>query len=271
MPARAALRQAVKVAAAAADRLRPPGPGVVVLIYHRVGARTPVEVDLPAGLFEEQMAMLADSGRVATLDDALERLRSAPSTVPDPVAVTFDDGTQDFAEVAVPILAQHQIPATLYVATDFIEQGRSFPDDGRPLSWAALGDTLSTGLVTVGSHTHTHALLDRLDGERAEDELVRSVELIGDRLGVTARHFAYPKAVLGSAGAEDAVRRRFASAALGGGRPNPYGCDPYRLRRSAIQRLDGMRWFGHKVGGGMGLEESLRRQVNRIRYVGAPS
>src|SRR5688572_28036581 len=65
----AALRM-MKLAAAAADRLRPPPSGVVVLIYHRVGARTGVEVDLPASLFEEQVAALAESERVVTLDDA---------------------------------------------------------------------------------------------------------------------------------------------------------------------------------------------------------
>ena len=39
---------------------------------------------------------------------------------------------------------------------------------------------------------------------------------------MTARHFAYPKAVAGSIAADQAVRSRFASAALAGTRANPY-------------------------------------------------
>ena len=259
----------VKRIAVGVDRVRPARPGVVVLLYHRVGRRSPVEVDLPRGLFAEQMAALA--GRAVSLDAALEAVAGpAPHQGPDPVAITFDDGTADFVDEAVPVLVEHGVPALLYVATAFIEEGRSFPDAGAPASWAGLADAVSTGLVTIGSHTHTHALLDRAAPADVDRELDRSRALIEDRLGLTPDHFAYPKAVPGSPAAEASVRARFRSAALAGTRPNPYGAtDPYRLARSPIQLSDGMRWFGAKVDGGMVLEDRLRRILNRGRYAGA--
>jgi peptidoglycan/xylan/chitin deacetylase (PgdA/CDA1 family) len=129
---------------------------------------------------------------------------------------------------------------------------------------------LATGLVTIGSHTHTHALLDRLPVPLVADELDRSIELIGDRLGVRAEHFAYPKALPGSPGADAAVRQRFATAALARTRPNAYDqFDLHRLWRSPVQRSDGMRWFEQKAAGGMWAEDSLRRLVNRRRYARA--
>ena len=67
----------VKVTAEAADRVHRPERGVVVLIYHRVGRRSSIEVDLPAGLFDEQMAMLAAQVGPTTLDQALD-LVAAP-------------------------------------------------------------------------------------------------------------------------------------------------------------------------------------------------
>jgi peptidoglycan/xylan/chitin deacetylase (PgdA/CDA1 family) len=188
----------------------------------------------------------------------------------DPVVVTFDDGTADFVEHALPILERHRLPVTLYAATAFIDEGRPFPGDGLPLSWRGLADACETGLVDVGSHTHGHRLLDRLPADQVDDELDRSIELIGEHLGRPARDFAYPKAVAGSPAADHAVRRRFRSAALGGSRPNRAGAtDPYRLARSPIQRSDGMHWFGRKLEGGMAAEEGLRRLVNRLRYAGA--
>src|SRR4051794_8434682 len=111
-----------------------PAPGLVVLIYHRVGRRTAVEVDLPTSLFVEQMAHLAAETEVVRLTDGLRRLSDGGGREPM-VAVTFDDGTADFADVAVPVLVQHQVPATLYVASEFVEEGRDFPDDGVPVSW----------------------------------------------------------------------------------------------------------------------------------------
>lgn len=270
---KAAALRALKTVAAWGDRVRAPAPGVVVLIYHRVGGGSGTEVDLAPELFDQQMAWLAASGRAISLDDALDRLAASPSGSPtdgDPVVVTFDDGTADVAEVALPILARHRVPATVYVATDFVDAQRPFPDDGTPLSWAAVRDMVASGLVTVGSHTHTHALVDRLPPGEAAAELDRSIELIGERAGVTAEHFAYPKAVAPPAPVEAVVRDRFRSAALGGNRPNPYGrTDPHRLARSAVQVSDGMDWFVRKARGGMALEDTIRRTLNRVRYAGA--
>ena len=153
----------MKLAATAADRFRKPAPGVVVLAYHRVGGTSALEIDLDAGLFDEQMAALAAARTITTLGAALERLSYAPEQQLDSaIAVTFDDGTADFADVAVPILVRHGIPVTLYLATSFVEDGREFPGGGVPLSWPALADACTTGLVDVGSHTHRHLLLDRV-------------------------------------------------------------------------------------------------------------
>lgn len=268
---RRGLGTGLKAIAAAADRVRPPAPGITVLIYHRVGRRAAVEMDLEAAVFDAQMAELAASGRVVDLDTALGILDgTAPRRDADPVVVTFDDGTADFAEVAVPILERHGIPALMYLATAFLDEGRSFPHEGTPMSWTAARDCASTGLVTFGSHTHTHLLLDRTDPRTVTEELDRSVERIATEVGAAPRHFAYPKAVPPSAEADRLVRARFASAALAGTRRNGYGAtDPHRLARTPIQAGDAMRWFRCKVDGGLGLEDRIRTGVNRLRYRGA--
>ncbi len=191
----AVLRSSVKWCSLALDLPRRRAAGIVILIYHRTGARTGGEADLPSALFSQQMEVLAASGRAVSLDVALRTLECQPAAdAPDPVVVTFDDGTPDVADVAMPILQQFQIPATVYLATDFIERSRPFPADGRPLSWSAARDLVSTGLVTIGSHTHTHPRLDRLERPRVATELDRSIALIEERLGHRPEHFATPTA-----------------------------------------------------------------------------
>jgi peptidoglycan/xylan/chitin deacetylase (PgdA/CDA1 family) len=266
-----AAKQGFKWSVHTLDRLRSRPRGVTVLIYHRVGARTPLDVDLPLATFEAQMEDLAASGRVRSIDDALDALDGPEPADPadDPVVVTFDDGTEDFAQLAHPVLERHGIPATIYVATDFVDRGVEFPNAGRPLTWTALRDVAASGLVTVGSHTHTHALLDRLPAPGIAAELDRSDGLIGEHLGRPVRHFAYPKAVAGSSPADAAVRARYRSAALAGTRPNPYrATDAHRLARAPIQTSDGMRFFAAKVAGGMRFEDTLRDAANRWRYRG---
>jgi peptidoglycan/xylan/chitin deacetylase (PgdA/CDA1 family) len=264
---------ALKRAAGASDRFRVPAAGVVVLAYHRVGGCSDAhEIDLPESRFDEQMACIARWRDPVDLDAALVALQAPDGTARDRVVVTFDDGTADFVDVALPILERHRIPATLYIATDYIESGREFPDGGRPLSWAGVRDAASTGLVTIGSHTHSHCLLDRVTADAATLELRRSIDLVFERTGLMVEHFAYPKALPGKASVDDVVRSLFRSAAVAGTRANLYGrTDPYRLARSPIQRSDGMHYFERKLTGGLRLEDDVRRLVNRVRYLGATS
>ncbi len=272
--AKAFVSRAVKRVAAAGDRLHRAPDGLVVLLYHQVGGPRPGAVNLDPVVFADQMAELAARAEVVHLDRAVSALVDGPipSAHRRQLAITFDDGTADFVDIALPILVEHGIPVTLYVATAWVDEGRSFWDDGTVLSWSALAEATSTGLVTIGSHGHTHRLLDRLDPTEIADELARSTGLIEHNLEVSPAHFAYPKAVAPSADAAAAVRERFVSAALAGTRPNVYGdTDPFALARSPIQVADGMRWFRAKVLGGMRLEDEVRQMVNRRRYVGSDS
>ncbi|MGQ0830556.1 MAG: polysaccharide deacetylase family protein [Microthrixaceae bacterium] len=260
-----ALRASVKVTAELVDLARRPPAGVVILLYHRVGAETCSTVDLPLETFEEQMALLADSAHVVPLADALKILAGGSG---EPcVAVTFDDGTADLVELALPVLVRYRVPSTWYLATSFIDTPSSAAGAGRPLSWSGVRDACSTGLVSPGSHTHSHRLLDRIADSEVADELDRSIQSIEDNVGIAPVDFAYPKGLLGTPAAQEGVRARFRSAALAGTCANVVGhTDPYRLARSPIQVDDGRRWFERKVAGGMALEDALRGMLNRYRH-----
>jgi hypothetical protein len=136
-------------------------------------------------------------------------------------------------------------------------------DGFRPLSWSQLEEAVSTGLVTVGAHTHTHANLSGAGEPVCEEEMGRSKELIEDRLTRPCRHFAYPWAV-SSPIADRVVRRLFDSAAVGAWRTNRRGrLDPYRLGRTPILRSDGRMLFRAKVRGLLDGEALFYRAMRR--------
>lgn len=263
-------RQVLKTTSRLADAVRPPAAGISVLIYHRVGAATGGQMTLDPAEFERQVEWLNRNHRVIDLDTAIDEITGSGPTRAG-VALTFDDGTADWIDVVAPILVRHATPATFYLTTAYPEGELPLPDGEPAISWAGLDELMSTGLATVGSHTHTHRLLDRLEPSAIADELDRSIDLIGSHLNVAARHFAYPKAVDPSAPAHDAVRQRFRSAALAGTRANGAGGDPHRLQRSPVQAADSFGDFGRKARGGMGFEDTVRRTLNRVRYRGASS
>ena len=112
------------------------------------------------------------------------------------VALTFDDGFQNFADEAWPRLAEHGLPATVYVVADKAggtndwENGDSGPV--LPLmDWETLGKLAGEGLE-LGGHGRTHVHLDGLSAERLSDEVGATQEAAQKRVGQTLHSFAYP-------------------------------------------------------------------------------
>jgi hypothetical protein len=246
------------------DRLFAAKDGVTILIYHRIGTNDRSSVTIGVEDFENQIAVIAESGRAITLNQALSRLEAGDST--PGVVVTFDDGTSDFTDIAVPIMVRHRVASLLYAETAPITSGTASSSGCPPTSWAALRDAASTGLVEIGSHTHTHRLLHNADEATVIDELDRSITTIAENMGSAPAHFAYPKAVRGNAIAEAHVKSRFRSAVLGQGGSNRPGQNLYRLARTSIKRRDSPEVFSSKLAGGMRFEGITRSALGRWRY-----
>jgi peptidoglycan/xylan/chitin deacetylase (PgdA/CDA1 family) len=107
-----------------AERLPGRRPRAVVLVYHRIEERSldPWHLMIDPEIFAGQMEMLARDWTPISLSELVEGVgrRQLPERA---VAVTFDDGYADNLEVAAPILLEHGIPTTLFVAADLIDAG----------------------------------------------------------------------------------------------------------------------------------------------------
>lgn len=250
------------------------GAGFHVLAYHLVGAGTGSPVDLPLATFRRQMEELAASGRVIALDEAGESddADDAGDTNQGPsVVITFDDAYRSFRTHAFPVLSDLALPVTLYVPTGFVSREAPGPLAGArdlpALDWSELAELAASGLVTVGSHTHTHPDLDtlaRADAGAARAELAHSKELLEERLDRPVEHFAYPRA-RASAAAEREVRALYRSAVVAGGRVNqPLRFDPYRISRVPVRR-DMPESLTPLLSRSLVLEEALAAVARELR------
>jgi peptidoglycan/xylan/chitin deacetylase (PgdA/CDA1 family) len=104
--------------------------GAIVVMYHSVASpeQEPFvspSISVPAATFEAQMRYLARNRRVVPMDDIVNALAARRTLPLGTVALTFDDGYRDTLEIAAPILAKHELPATLYLATGYVERGEN--------------------------------------------------------------------------------------------------------------------------------------------------
>lgn len=105
------------------------GKRLSILVYHRVLAEVdPMRPGIPdvAG-FNWQMKLIREHFQPLSLDDALQRLEQG-ILPPRAICVTFDDGYADNLLQALPVLQRWQIPATVYVASGFLDGGRMWND-----------------------------------------------------------------------------------------------------------------------------------------------
>jgi peptidoglycan/xylan/chitin deacetylase (PgdA/CDA1 family) len=258
------LRGAAKSVFATADLLRSDAPGPRILIYHQIDAGLGREMEVTLEAFESHIAWLAANYRVVGLEEAITR-RSEPDAS-RMVVISFDDGYEDVHRLAFPRLRESGLPFTLYLTTEPIESQRPLRPGGRadPLTWDQINTMISSGLVTVGAHTHTHPDLRGATADQAIEELETSNQLLGHRTGVSPRHFTYPWGRWSEA-VDPIVRRCYQSATLGSGPPITGTDDPYLLHRIPIQLSDGVFFFRRKLTTGMRLEDRVRRVLNRYR------
>lgn len=116
----------------AGDRLARQAAGsgrLCIINYHRIlEAFDPlIESEPDVAAFRWQMKLLADGFNVMPLGAALDAL-AARRMPPRAVAITFDDGYRSVHDLALPVLREFGLPATVFVTTGFIGEGNMWND-----------------------------------------------------------------------------------------------------------------------------------------------
>ncbi len=170
-------------------------PVIDILMYHSIsdrGGPTAVAPDV----FAMQMRAIRNCGvPVVTMDDLAAARSGRRQLPPRSVIITFDDGFQDFADTAWPVLSRSNYQPIIYLPTGFVgrsEGWKGIADPPRTLmGWETIAELAGEG-VMFGSHTISHPDLASLPEDVLDDELTLSKNEIASRLGCEVRHFAPP-------------------------------------------------------------------------------
>lgn len=252
----------------------------LIICYHRVKNEAdsylrPTKVSD----FDHQMGYLSTQYHPMSLERMVQCLRDGVILPPRAIAITFDDGYRDNYESAYPVLQKYRVPATIFLATDFIEtgvlpaweKGHYTGEKALMLSWGQVREMSDAG-VSFGSHTLSHPLLTRIPRKRYEHELCRSKEIIEQQIGRPVTLFAYPSGDFNRE-TEEAVRQAGYDAAVSirAGKNRP--CDDvYALRRNVIQLQSACHRFfpASFLAEATGVVGHMRAFYYRMRKVGMP-
>lgn len=136
---------------------RPAGPCVdlPVLMYHHIQEDAVAKAGGYSGLtvtpetFQKQLAYLNGKGYNSISIAALIAFFDSGTSLPKkPVMLTFDDGYDDFATYAVPLLSQYNIKAAMFLPTGLVENSGY-------LKWSTISSLSGQGIY-FGNHTWSH-------------------------------------------------------------------------------------------------------------------
>jgi peptidoglycan/xylan/chitin deacetylase (PgdA/CDA1 family) len=217
-----------------------------ILAYHKVGAPSPGAWEtwfyVPELVFVEHLRCIRESGwtpiDARSFVAGLERPECLP---PRSVLITFDDGYVSVLRVAMPLLAQADYPAVMFVPTQYVGSTNVFDNGNEPsepiCSWQELRE-LEAGGISVQSHGLSHTRLSTLPASERDREISASKEALERGLGKQVMLFSYPYGDSGSvADATAASLRRLgyrAAFLYGGGTATIPTPQPFLLPRIAV-------------------------------------
>lgn len=181
-----------------------------ILMYHRISEsfrRVPSPTwNVTPARFRSQMIGLLERGYTPwPLKKVIEHNARGEQIPPRVFVVTFDDGYANNYSSAWPVLQELKVPATIFLATAYLESDEPFPfddwsaagssavhrDSWIPLTQSQCEEMLDGGLVELAAHTHTHADF-RNNPEFLAADLDLCLNSLNRRFGITDPTFAFP-------------------------------------------------------------------------------
>ena len=225
----------------------------------------------------EQLTWLQRFGfKVLSLEEYLEIRRANELPPARAVVITIDDGYRDVLTVAAPILASHDVPATVFLVSDRIGGANDWGQDselrGRPLVFSEDLGILAEHGLTFGAHTRTHPDLTSLDPTKVRAEIEGGKRKLSALVGYEVRTFAYPYGAVSDPVRDVAEEVGFLGSCGIESGLNTVSTPLHELRRIEVFGTDNLFrflakvWFGRTFS--LGLDFGSRSAENEARSFG---
>jgi len=206
-------------------------------------------------VFDMHMRMLSENGYKVVNLEKIPSIFENRMLTEKVVAITFDDGYQDFYTNAFPLLKKYGFTADVFLPTAFIGEKRREFNSRKCLTWDEVRELSNAG-ICFGSHTVYHKKFNELSQKEIEHELKTSKEIIESNISKPVVSFSHPfkfpeqnqqylltlSELLKKNGYYVGVSTRIGATFMG----DKY----YFMRRIPVNRHDDLNFFKAKLVGG---------------------
>lgn len=163
---------------------------IPVIVYHSID-NDKSNLSLTINNFEKQINFLKQNGFISRGLDEIDKHKKKQ------IIITFDDGYKDVHKFALPILKKYDFKATCFLVSNLIGKKNywdSLRSDFVPknlMNTEDINEWINNGMF-IGSHSHNHDDLTKLNKLDLEKDLDYSKKILEDKFGNAINNFSYP-------------------------------------------------------------------------------
>lgn len=235
----------------------------LVLNYHAI-ERGPSPLCIEPRVFAAHLDCIVTAGlRSLTVSQLAEAVRKGEPLAAT-VGITFDDAFASVVEVAVPLLEERGLNATVFCVAGHLGGRNDWPSSSgegptRALARAEDLAELARRGVEIGSHGMHHAPLVRDDAALLRRELTESRRVLEDASAAPVTSYAYPYGAEPVSAARRLVEETYRAACTTRVARVTGACDPYALPRVDAHYLRRPELLSRALTGSLNGYLSLRR------------
>lgn len=159
-----------------------------ILMYHQVLPQSIAyknDLIVTVENLEEQLIYIKNNFKTVFFKDL-----EASKSVENKIILTFDDGYYNNLQYLVPLLEKHQLKATIFIPTEFIQNNLN----GNEKVYMNFDEikSLNPDLVEIALHSHSHKNFSQLTLSEAEADLLKNIEILEQNKINFTKVLAYP-------------------------------------------------------------------------------